>query len=146
MDIVKLFEEDVGARKRLAELLVGEPDIRLAIINAVLRDVATKSDVDRLRDATRQDIDRLRNEFRNEIERLREEFRNDIEKLRKEFREEIARLEKRIDGLEERVTRLEERVAGLDKRIDMVFKFMLMLNTPILVAVIGILLKMILTP
>ena len=102
MDIVKLFEEDVHARKRLAELLVGEPDIRLAIINAVLRDVATKSD---------------------------------IEKLRGE-----------IADLKERVVRLEERVAGLDKRVDMVFKFMLMLNTPILIAVIGILLKMILTP
>lgn len=112
MDIVKLFEEDVVARKRLAELLVGEPDIRLAIINAVLRDVATKSD---------------------------------IEKLRNEFRNEIARLEQRMDRLEERVTRLEEKVSSLDKRVDMVFKFMLMLNTPILVAVIGILLKMVLT-
>ena len=40
-EIVELFEKDVRARKRFAELLVVEPDIRLAIINAVLRDVAT---------------------------------------------------------------------------------------------------------
>ena len=35
-DIVRLFEGDVRARRRLAELLVGEPDVRLAIVNAVL--------------------------------------------------------------------------------------------------------------
>ena len=31
-DVVKLFEEDAKARKRLAELLVSEPDVRLTII------------------------------------------------------------------------------------------------------------------
>ena len=40
--IVKLFE-DAAARKRLAELLVGEPDVRLAIINAVLRNIVAKT-------------------------------------------------------------------------------------------------------
>ena len=124
MDIVKLFEEDTHARKRLAELLVGEPDIRLAIINAVLRDIATKSDLEKLREE-------LRNEFRREIDRLEDR---------------ITRIEERLAKLEERVSVLEERVAGLDKRVDMMFKFMLMLNTPILVAVIGILLKMVLAP
>ena len=120
MDIVKLFEEDAAARKRLAELLVGEPDVRLAIINAVLRDVATKNDIEKLRGELRGEIDRLR----GEIDRLREE---------------ISKLEEHIDRLEDRVSRLEERV-------DMMFKFMLAFNTPILVAVIGILLKMVLTP
>jgi hypothetical protein len=36
--IVDLFERDLRARKRLAELIVMEPDIRLAIINTVLRE------------------------------------------------------------------------------------------------------------
>lgn len=36
--IVELFEKNVSARKRLAELIVIEPDIRLAIINAIIRD------------------------------------------------------------------------------------------------------------
>jgi len=44
--------------------------------------------------------------------------KSDIERLREGFRSEIARLE--------------ERVGGLDKRVDMVFKFTLALNTPIL--------------
>ena len=45
-----------------------------------------------------------------------------------------------------RVSGLEERVASLDKRVDMVLRFMLVLNAPLLTAVIGILLKMVLTP
>ena len=68
--IVKLFEEDPRARKRLAELLVSEPDVRLAIINAVLRDVATRRDIEELRNATRADIDSLRKEVKSDIENL----------------------------------------------------------------------------
>jgi len=97
MDIVKTFEEDVVARKRLAKLLVGESDVRLAIISAVLRDVATKSN-----------IEKLRGEFKSNIERLKEEFRDEINKLRNEFKSDIERPEQRVDGLEERVSRLEE--------------------------------------
>jgi hypothetical protein len=36
-------------RKRLAELTVTDSDARLAVINAVLADVATKSDLEKLR-------------------------------------------------------------------------------------------------
>ena len=78
-EIVELFEKDVRARKRFAELLVVEPDIRLAIINAVLRDVATKHDIKDM--ATKQDIAELRKALEAKIER------------------EINRLEREIDGL-----------------------------------------------
>ncbi len=121
-DIVKLFEEDARARKRLAELLVSEPDVRLAIVNAVLRDVATRQDVERLREE-------LRSEFRSEIGRLEER---------------IEKLEERVARLEERVARLEERVTGLEERMDMFVKVFIAFNTPILVAVIGILIKLLL--
>ena len=131
MDIVRLFEEDVHARKRLAELLVGEPDIRLAIINAVLRDIATKSDIEKLREE-------LRNEFRREVGRLEDRITR--------VEERIMGLEGRVSRSEERITRVEERIDGLDKRVDVMFKFMLAFNTPILVAVIGILLRMVLAP
>ncbi len=89
MDIVRMFEEDSRARKRLAELLVSEPDVRLAIINAVLRDVATK-----------QDLEKLRNEFRQEISRLENR---------------IDRVEERINSIEQRLARLEGRMDLLIK-------------------------------
>jgi len=59
-DIVALFEKDAKARKRLAELLVAEPDVRLAVINAVLRDVATKEDIRELRSELRAEIAEVR--------------------------------------------------------------------------------------
>lgn len=46
--IVKLFEENPDAVKRFAELLIIEPDIRLALINAIIRDIATKEDIEKL--------------------------------------------------------------------------------------------------
>jgi len=80
-DIVKLFEEDVKARKRMAELLVTEPDVRLAIINAVLRDVATKQDIKDI--ATKQDIMELRKTLESKIERLEARMEKEIDRLYK---------------------------------------------------------------
>ena len=80
-DIVKLFEEDVKARKRMAELLVTEPDVRLAIINAVLRDVATKQDIKDI--ATKQDIMELRKTLEAKIERLEARMEKEIDRLYK---------------------------------------------------------------
>ncbi len=79
--MVDLFEKDASARKRLAELLVSEPDVRLAIINAVLRDVATKSDIQELR----KEISELRATTKQDIQELRKELKGDIETLRKEM-------------------------------------------------------------
>jgi hypothetical protein len=72
--IVELFRGDVRARKELAELLISEPDIRLAIINAVLRDVATKSDIEALRASMERRFEELRTEFRREIDFLAREI------------------------------------------------------------------------
>jgi len=77
--IVELFEKDVGSRKRLAELLVTEPDVRLAIINALIRDVATKEDIENLRKETKEDIENLRKETREDIERLKAELKSYID-------------------------------------------------------------------
>ncbi len=88
MDIVELFEKDAHARKRLAELLVSDEGVKLAIINAVLRDVATK-----------QDLEKLRNELRNE------------------FNERFRTLESRLDRLEDRVGRLEDRVESIEQSV-----------------------------
>jgi len=82
-------KKNVAAGKKLAELLVGEHIVRLAIINAVLREVATKSNPEK-----------LRGELNGGIERLREEFRGENKKLGGEFRGGISMLEQHIDGLE----------------------------------------------
>ena len=146
-DIVKLFEEDAKARKRLAELLISEPDVRLAIISAVLRDVATKGDVESLR----KEIEALRAETKSDIEALRKEFKSDVEALRREFREEMGRLGGRIDdlergleGLERRIDGLEQRVSRLEGSISLFTKLFVAFNLPLLVSVIAALVALLL--
>jgi hypothetical protein len=113
--IVELFRGDVRARKELAELLISEPDIRLAIINAVLRDVATKSDIERLREslenrfeqhrsATKSDIEALRKTVEERFERVA--TKSDVEQLRSEFRRELDSVRREIDMLAREIDRL----------------------------------------
>jgi len=73
--IVKVLKEDKAALKELAEELVLQPDIRLAIINAVLRDVATK---DYVREEIRASEERLRaeiQEVKSEIQEVKRDLR-----------------------------------------------------------------------
>ena len=77
--IVELFEKDTKARKRLAELLVVEPEVRLAIINAVLRDVATKQDIAELR----REMSELRKSLETKIEREVSVLEKEIDRLYK---------------------------------------------------------------
>jgi predicted nuclease with TOPRIM domain len=133
--IVEELEADEKVRKRLAKLLVpeavSEPDLRLAIINAVLRDVATKDDVVKLREeiekiriATKEDINRLEERievFRKEIYAQVAELRERVSKLEGAFTqlvERIGDLDKRIDALDKRIDALDKRIDSLDKRID----------------------------
>jgi chromosome segregation ATPase len=143
-DVVKLFEGDVRARKRLAELLVSEPDIRLAIINAVLRDVATKSDMEALRKELKSDLEALKATTKSDMEALRKELeasrmatKSDMEALRKELKEDIGRLEGRINGLDQRVARLEG-------SISLFTKLFIAFNLPLLVSVIAALVALLL--
>jgi predicted nuclease with TOPRIM domain len=131
-DVVKLFESDERSRKRLAKLLlpevVSEPDLRLAIINAVLRDVATKEDITKVMEeiekgkvATREEIEKIRIGTGEEIAKLREDFgrlEERIETFRKEMYTYIAELRERVSKLEGAFTQLVDRIGDLDKRID----------------------------
>ena len=85
--------------------------------------------------ATKEDIERVRKELREDIERVRREMREDIEKLRREVKGDIAALDRRVDGLSDRVSRLEGSVSLL-------IRLFIAFNVPILVGIIGILLKM----
>ena len=117
--IVKLFEEDTRSRKKLAELLVIEPDIRLAMINAIIRDMATKDDIKNM--ATK----------------------DDVERLRIMLNDSIGRLETRINGIEARIGSLEGRVGRLEGQMSLFIKMFIAFNLPILLGIIGILLKLV---
>jgi septal ring factor EnvC (AmiA/AmiB activator) len=106
---------------------------RLVMLQGLLREAATKSDVES-----------AKNELRAEIEALRKEFRAEIEALRKEFREEIRRLEARIESLEARISSLEQRVAKLEGSISLFIKLFIAFNLPLLVSVIAALVALLL--
>jgi chromosome segregation ATPase len=156
--LVEELEADEKVRKRLAKLLlpevVSEPDARLAIINAVLRDVATKEDVARVM----EEIGKVRVETREEIEKVRVATKEDfgrleerIEILRKEiytqiteFRERVSKLEgaftqlvDRIGDLDKRIDALDRRIDSLDKRIDYVIKVSWALTLSVLATLVA---------
>jgi len=146
--IIDLFEKDMKARKRLAELIIIEPDIRLALINAVLRDVATKDDVKALESMVRGEIKSLENriqELSNIVSELRGSYRelskriddlevriNDLMKTIdariNDLDKRIDALDKRIDALDKRIDSLDRRIDSLDKRIDLAIKITLILT------------------
>jgi chromosome segregation ATPase len=145
--LIEELEKDPKIRRRLAELMVTDSDVRLAIINAVLADVATKSDLEKLEAATKRELENLRAEMKSEMEKLEERLRNDF---RSEIQREVRRLEDRISALENRITALENRVNSIEERLarlegqmDLFVKLFIAFNLPTLIAVIGILLKMI---
>ena len=72
--LIKEFEEKVVLRKRFAELLVSEPEIRLVLINAFIADVATKKDLSELRSELKSEI----SELRSEISGLRREVHSNF--------------------------------------------------------------------
>jgi polyhydroxyalkanoate synthesis regulator phasin len=74
-EIVKRIVSDKGALKDLISHIVSDPDMRVAVISAVLSEVATKQDVRDLR----QEMNQLRTEIdglRREINDLRREMRS----------------------------------------------------------------------
>jgi hypothetical protein len=48
-EIVRLLKSDRDALRELAVAVASEPELRLDVINAVLADVATKQDINQLR-------------------------------------------------------------------------------------------------
>jgi len=77
---------------RIAFKLAQNTDIRLLVLNSLIRDVATKMDIEGLGDAIGKDIQELRNETKAEIESLRNETKNAIQELRNETKAEIESL------------------------------------------------------
>jgi predicted ribosome quality control (RQC) complex YloA/Tae2 family protein len=67
--------------RELAVAVASEPELRLAVINAVLADVATKQDIQQMRQELRGEIAQLRQHVDSEISQLRQE----IAQLRREM-------------------------------------------------------------
>jgi flagellar biosynthesis GTPase FlhF len=109
-EIVKLLKSDKDALRELSAAIASEPELRLAVINAVLADVATKQDLQQLRQELKGEMAQLRQEMKEEIAQLREELRGDItatkqdfQQLRRELREEISQLREEIGILRQHV-------------------------------------------
>ena len=145
--LIEELEKDPKARRRIAELMVTDSDVRLAIVNAVLADVATKRDIERLEAATKRDLERLEASTKRELENLRVEMKAEMERLeerlRSEIQREVRRLEERISALENRVNAIEARLARLEGQMNLFVRLFIAFNLPTLIAVIGILLRLV---
>jgi uncharacterized protein involved in exopolysaccharide biosynthesis len=109
-EIVKLLKSDKDALRELSAAIASEPELRLAVINAVLADVATKQDLQQLRQELREEISQLSQEMRGEItatkqdiQQLRQELKGEMAQLREETKEEIAQLRQEIGLLRQHV-------------------------------------------
>ena len=91
-DIVEAFKKDKGALAELASMIAGEPDIRLVVVNAVLRDVATKEYVDKRFGELRQELV----ELRRELVATREYMDKRLDQLEGRLMQEIAELRQEI--------------------------------------------------
>ena len=142
--LIKEFEENVKLRKRLAELLVSEPDVRLALINAVIADVATKKDLNELRNELKGEISKVREELKGEISRVREEFRGEINRVREELKGEIGELRGEMNGLRGEISELRREINELRREVHSNFRWTVGLIITVWGAtVIPILLKLI---
>ncbi len=126
--------------------MVTDGEVRLAIINAVLADVATKRDLETLRAELKADIKRVEDNLKALIEREISRLEKRIDSLEKR----IDSLERRIDALENRIASLENRVNSIEARLsrlegqmNLFVKLFIAFNLPILLAVIGILLRLV---
>ena len=128
----------------VAEGVAKDRRARLVMLQELLREVATKSDVESAKNEIRVEIDKVRTELKADIDALRKEFKADVEALRKEFRGEIERLETRIESLEMRISSLEQRVARLEGSMSLFIKLFIAFNLPLLISVIAALVTLLL--
>jgi predicted nucleic acid-binding Zn-ribbon protein len=117
-EIVRLLKSDRDALRELAVAVASEPELRLAVINAVLADVATKQDLQQMRQELkgemaqlRQEIYHLRQHVDDEIAQLRQHVDGEISKLRGE----IAQLRQHVDS---EISQLRQEIAQMRQHVD----------------------------
>ena len=114
-EIVEEIVKDRKAVRRLAEAIVSDADVRLAVVNAILRDVATKEDVEKSREATKADIERLRAETKADIEKLRGYLEGKITETRGYLE---GKIDDKFDALNKRIDDVNKRIDDVNRRID----------------------------
>ena len=93
-EIVKRIVSDKGALKDLIYHIVSDPDMRVAVISAVLTEVATKQDI--------RDVRQEMNQLRTEMSQLRQEtnqLRAEMDVRFSDVRREINDLRREINDL-----------------------------------------------
>ena len=104
-EIVKRIVSDKGALKDLIYHIVSDPEMRVAVISAVLSEVATKQDVRDLR----QEMNQLRAEMDARFDGLRRE----MDARLNEVRREMNKLMTEIDGLRREINDLRREMRSL---------------------------------
>ena len=103
---------------RIAFKLAQNTDIRLLVLNSLIRDVATKMDIEGLGDAIGKDIQELRNETKAEIESLRNETKNQVQLLKgdmikyvdSKYIDMIKYVDSKFDSFDKRMNDLNNRI------------------------------------
>ncbi len=93
-EVVEAFKKDRRALKELSELIVSEPDVRLAIINAILRDVTTKEHLDKKLREHEEKINKRIDDVNKRIDDVAESINKRIDDLSKSINKRIDTLEK----------------------------------------------------
>ena len=127
----QLDVDAVAARCRdlVVEELLKDRRLRREILLAIARETVTRDDIRMLR----EEVLRVERELRGEVARVEKELRAEIARVERELRSEMARMEKT----------LLERVARVEGQLSLFIRLFIAFNVPLLVAVIGILLKMV---
>jgi chromosome segregation ATPase len=124
LKMIEELEENEALRKRFLKMIIPEipkePDVTLMLINAILGKVVTKEDL------------------KEEISSVREEMEREVTSLKGE----ITSLREEIRALDSRISSLEQRVARIEGQMSFFTKIFIAFNLPILLAVIGILLRL----
>jgi predicted nucleic acid-binding Zn-ribbon protein len=121
-EIVKLLKSDKDALRELSAAIASEPELRLAVINAVLADIATKQDLQQLRQELKGEMAQLRQEMKGEMVQLRQEMKEEIAQLREELREDITATKQDFQQLRrelrEEISQLREEIGILRQHVD----------------------------
>ncbi len=143
--LLEELEKRPEAAKRLARRIamdiVSEEQLRTLLLDAILRESATKKDLEKLWDR----IDRRFAELEKRVDAKFAEMEKRVEALEKEvveLRSRVVALEKRMDSLEERMHRLEERMdrfyTDLNRRMDTLTRWMIGLLVTIWATLVAI--------